>query len=203
MIDHRWAAERDRGNRGGGFTLAVSDPTGPEGYHTSLMLSLARRIVPDCRLVVVTAGAAGVRSAYRQGAAAVALPWTQPVMLPDLAQACSEALNYQVLLFASVGNGTSTTQYPAAHPGVFAVAAGRPDGTFDPLGSSHSGRIDLAMIASSNRSSGAAVEAAAVAVQWLGYGAHLYRTGGRREAFATWLRTQGHWNGGCHFPVWR
>jgi hypothetical protein len=203
MIDHRWTTERDRGNSGGGFTLAISDPSGINGSHTSLMLPLARRIVHHCRFIVTTADAAGIRSAYQQGAAAIALPWTQPAMLPDLAAACNEALNYQVLLFAAAGNGTATTQFPAAHPGVFAVAAGRPDGSFDPLGSPQSGRIDIAMINSDRRSSGATVEAAAVAIQWLGYAAHLYRTGGRRDAFELWLRSQGHWNGGCYFPVWR
>jgi hypothetical protein len=204
-IDHGWARERDQGNggagnRGAGITVAISDVD--PARHLTRMRARLSRIVPDANAIAVNTHHTSIRTAAEMGAAVIAIPWIQPSITRELYDTLSWCAANQVLLFAGSGNDNSETWWPACHPDVFACVSGKPDGTIHERGSPPLGKVDVVMIGD-ELSSGSTADAAAIAAQWLGYAVHMYRNGGRRDAFRLWLETQGIKAERGYFPCWR
>lgn len=199
-IDHGWARERDRGNTGRGITVAISDAD--PGRHLTRMFARINRIVPDARVLGCDTTAHDIQKAAEMGAAVIAMPWIRPRISQELHDTLSWCAANQVLLFAGSGNDNDTTAWPANHPDVFACVSGRPDGSINDRGSPPLGKVDIVMIGD-ELSSGATADAAGIACQWLGYAVHMFRNGGRSDAFQLWLDEQGHKAKRGIFPCWR
>jgi hypothetical protein len=199
-IDHGWARERDKGNTGRGITVAISDPD--HGRHLTRMRARLNRIVPDARVLECGTTATDIQKAAEMGAAVIAMPWIQPSVTQELYDTLSWCAANQVLLFAGAGNDNDSTAWPANHPDVFACVSGARDGTILDRGSPPLGKVDVVMVGD-ELSSGATIDAAGIAAQWLGYAVHLYRSGGRDEAFQVWLDNQGFVSKRGIFPCWR
>jgi hypothetical protein len=199
-IDHGWARERDRGNRGAGITVAISDAD--HGWHLTRMRARLSRIVPDATVIAVNTHHTSIRTAAEMGAAVIAMPWIQPWIMREMHEVLSWCAANQVLLFAGAGNDNDSTAWPASHPDVFACVSGSSDGTIRERGSPPKGKVDVVMIGD-ELSSGSTADAAGIAAQWLGYAVHMYRSGGRKDAFRLWLETQGIKANRGIFPCWR